>query len=49
MWKTNFSDDNSFYFLDPDGHRFELHDGDLSSRLIVVSADQYDGWVRFAK
>ena len=49
VWKTNSSEGNSFYFLDPDGHKLELHDGDLSSRLTAVSADSYDGWIRFKK
>jgi len=49
VWKTNSSEGNSFYFLDPDGHKLELHDGDLSSRLTAVSADPYNGWVRFKK
>jgi catechol 2,3-dioxygenase-like lactoylglutathione lyase family enzyme len=31
-WQTS-ERDNSFYFLDPDGHKLELHSGDLRSRL----------------
>ena len=32
-WKTNHSEGVSLYFLDPDGHRLELHLGDMHSRL----------------
>ena len=33
VWKENRSEGDSLYFLDPDGHRLELHAGSLSSRL----------------
>lgn len=33
IWKADRSEGPSLYFLDPDGHRLELHVGTLASRL----------------
>ncbi|MCF6231598.1 MAG: VOC family protein [Rhodobacteraceae bacterium] len=40
QWKENRSEGDSFYFTDPDGHRLELHVGDLASRLAYISRQQ---------
>ncbi|WP_296257308.1 MULTISPECIES: fosfomycin resistance glutathione transferase [unclassified Pseudomonas] len=42
-WKTNTSEGDSFYFLDTDGHRLELHVGSLASRLAQCRLEPYAG------
>ncbi|OHX21805.1 VOC family protein [Chromobacterium sphagni] len=44
-WKDNRSEGDSFYFLDPDGHRLELHVGSLASRLAACRAQPYPAMV----
>jgi catechol 2,3-dioxygenase-like lactoylglutathione lyase family enzyme len=39
LWQENTSEGDSVYFLDPDGHRLELHVGSLASRLAHYATD----------
>ncbi len=43
LWKQNKSEGASLYFLDPDGHRMELHVGSLASRLDAYRANPSSG------
>ncbi len=38
-WKENRSEGQSLYFCCPDGHRLEIHVGDLNSRLRAIAED----------
>lgn len=42
-WKRNTSEGDSLYFLDPDGHKLELHVGDWRSRLASWRRDGREG------
>lgn len=46
-WKENRSEGNSLYILDPDGHKLEIHAGDLSSRLESLRDKPYEGLVLY--
>lgn len=43
IWKENKSEGDSLYFLDPDGHKLEIHAGDLQSRLAALKEQAYEG------
>ena len=46
-WKENRSEGESFYFLDPDGHKLEAHVGSLAQRLAACREKPYKGMVFF--
>jgi catechol 2,3-dioxygenase-like lactoylglutathione lyase family enzyme len=43
IWQDNRSEGASLYFLDPTGHKLELHEGDLASRLRSAKEKPWDG------
>lgn len=45
IWQDNTSEGDSLYVRDPDGHQFELHAGDIDSRLRSLETEPYDGLV----
>ena len=47
QWQQNISEGDSFYFLDPDGHKLEVHIGNLETRLASMNADVFKDLVVF--
>lgn len=43
QWKTNKSEGDSLYCLDPDGNKFEIHVGSLEQRLASLKTAPYKG------
>ena len=46
-WQQNTSEGDSFYFLDPNGHKLELHIGNLNSRLESLRQKPYQALVLY--
>lgn len=43
IWKKNHSEGASLYFLDPNGHKLEIHTGDVYTRLAALKAEAGEG------
>lgn len=43
IWKENRSEGASLYFLDPDGHKLEIHTTDLEARLSAARDAPWPG------
>ena len=48
IFQENATEGDSLYFLDPDGHKLEIHVGDLASRLRAARAAPWAGLEIFA-
>ena len=42
IWKINTSVGQSLYFLDPDGHKLEIHASDLQTRIDATKKQPYE-------
>jgi len=43
VWQDNKSEGESLYFVDPNGHRLEIHATDLASRIKAAKANPWEG------
>ena len=47
IWQENWTEGDSLYFLDPDGHKLEIHASDLAARIATAKAQPWDGLMLF--
>ncbi len=43
VWQDNSSEGESLYFLDPNGHKLEIHASDLATRLKTAKGNPWEG------
>lgn len=42
IWKDNSSPGDSLYFLDPDGHKLEIHVSDWQTRIQIAKKEKWE-------
>jgi catechol 2,3-dioxygenase-like lactoylglutathione lyase family enzyme len=47
IWQDNRSEGHSLYFLDPDGHKLEIHAGDWQTRLAAMKKDPWEADIQY--
>ena len=43
LWQENWTEGESLYFMDPNGHKLEIHASDLETRLRTAKANPWEG------
>jgi len=43
IWQENRTEGDSLYFVDPNGHKLEIHASDLETRLKMFKENSWDG------
>ena len=43
IWQENWTEGDSLYFVDPNGHKLEIHASDLAARLKSAKENPWDG------
>lgn len=43
VWQDNWTEGDSLYFSDPNGHKLEIHASDLATRLQTAKENPWDG------
>ncbi len=47
IWQENRSEGPSLYFLDPDGHKLEIHTGDWRTRIAAMKQDPWEPNIQY--